>query len=251
MTDKDVVMTSDEVLDYIRENVEGEQIALVELTRFTGNQSKIFADDVIYKINGINIDFIQDNSFQALLSSQAKNSSTLTLTVLRDGQLVDVEDVNLYEIGFKDSNGNYSLALGVKSTGYKFSFGEALLRCVPYTFGFGIKVLQALGQIVTGQVGLNEMGGTIFTIKTIADLSSRSWTYFLTLLPLIAANLAIFNWLPLPALDGSKILLTSIEWIRGKPLFSQKTENLIHTIGFILLLLLVVVLDGYHVIFGF
>lgn len=154
---------------------------------------------------------------------------------------------------FKDADGSYAKAIGVSSTAYRFSFGESLVRCVPYTFGFSWKVLQALGQLIVGK-GLTQVGGPIYTIGTIASLSSQSLSYFLVLLPLIAANLAVFNWLPIPALDGSKILLTTIEWIRGKPLFSQKTENLIHNIGFFVLLGLVFAADIYQIIakiFGF
>ena len=65
---------------------------------------------------------------------------------------------------------------------------------------------------------------------------------FLVLLPLIAANLAIFNILPIPALDGSKIVFTLIEWVRGKPV-NRKVENIIHTVGLLLLFGFVIVID--------
>ena len=65
---------------------------------------------------------------------------------------------------------------------------------------------------------------------------------FLVLLPLIAANLAIFNILPIPALDGSKIVFTMIEWVRGKPV-NRKVENIIHTVGLLLLFGFVIVID--------
>ena len=65
---------------------------------------------------------------------------------------------------------------------------------------------------------------------------------FLVLLPLIAANLAIFNILPIPALDGSKIVFTAIEWIRGKPI-NRKVENIIHTVGLLLLFGFVIVIE--------
>ena len=205
--------------------------------------------DVILKVNGVNIDFIKDNYFNSLISNVAENSDTVDLTIRRNGE-EKLLTLNLYETGIKNSEGIYSKAMGVKSEAYKFTFGESLIRCIPYTFGFSWKVLGALGSLITGQAGINDVGGPIYTIGTIANLSSQSLAYFLTLLPLIAANLAIFNWLPFPALDGSKMVFTTIEWIRGKPLFSQKTENLIHNIGFFLLLALVFIADFYHIIVG-
>ena len=68
------------------------------------------------------------------------------------------------------------------------------------------------------------------------------------LLPLIASNLAVFNLLPFPALDGSKMVFTTIEWIRGKPI-NQKIENIIHTVGLFILFAIVIVADLYHLIF--
>ena len=58
----------------------------------------------------------------------------------------------------------------------------------------------------------------------------------------LSATLAITNLLPLPALDGSKIVFTLIEWIRKKPL-NRKVENIIHTVGLIALFSLTILLD--------
>lgn len=76
----------------------------------------------------------------------------------------------------------------------------------------------------------------------MAELGMMDLRNFLVLLPLIAANLAIFNILPVPALDGSKIVFTAIEWIRGKPL-NRNVENIIHTVGFLLLFGFVIIID--------
>lgn len=215
----------------------------------TVSESGLLKNDVIIKVDGVDIDFISDNYFNALVASASETKTSTTLTVLRNGEKKDIV-VNFYDIGFKNENGEYAKAIGVKSQAYVFSVGEALVRSVPYTFGFSWKVLGALGQLITGKAGINDVGGPIYTIGTIANLSRQSISYFLTLLPLIAANLAIFNWLPIPALDGSKMVFTTIEWIRKKPLFSQKTENLIHNIGFFLLLALVFAADFYHIFVG-
>lgn len=55
-------------------------------------------------------------------------------------------------------------------------------------------------------------------------------------------NLAVFNLLPIPALDGSKVVFTLIEWIRGKPI-NRKVEAVIHAVGFVLLLAFAVLVD--------
>ncbi len=225
---------------------------IVNVTKRTNKgegENYLQPNDVIMSVNGKNVDFIKNNYFNSLIQESAKDSDQVELVVKRNGEYKTLT-LNFYNTGFADTDGNYSKAIGVNSYAYKFTVGESLERCVPYTFGFSWKVLEALGTLITGKAGINDVGGPIYTIGTIAQYSAKSWTYFLTLLPLIAANLAIFNWLPFPALDGSKMVFTTIEWIRGKPLFSQKTENLIHNIGFFILLGLVFVADFYHIIVG-
>lgn len=211
-----------------------------------GVDNSLKQDDVILAVNGTYIDFIKDNTLSDLIAKESKQNDSVTFTVRRQGEQLNIS-VNLFESGLKDKDGNYAKTIGLKSSAYVFTVGESLIRCVPYTFGFSWKVLSALGGIFTGAVGLNDIGGPIYTVRTIATFSQQSISYFLTLLPLIAANLAVFNWLPIPALDGSKIVLTIIEWIRKKPLFSQKTENLIHNIGFFLLLGFVLLADLFHI----
>ena len=61
----------------------------------------------------------------------------------------------------------------------------------------------------------------------------------------LSANIAIMNLLPIPALDGSHVVFTLIEWVRGKPI-NRKVENIIHTVGLISLFLLAIILDIVH-----
>ena len=73
-------------------------------------------------------------------------------------------------------------------------------------------------------------------------MRSFSLRYFLEIAGYIGVNLAVFNLLPIPALDGSKIVFTAIEWIRGKPI-PRKVEAVIHTAGFLLILGFAVLVD--------
>ena len=66
---------------------------------------------------------------------------------------------------------------------------------------------------------------------------------------IISANLAVMNLLPIPALDGSRMVFTAIEMIFRKPV-PRKIEGVIHTIGLVLLLLMVVFLDVFHLVNG-
>ena len=206
--------------------------------------------DVIWKVNGTKIDFGTNNTFTNLIQEQSTES--VILTVNRDGEYQDIE-VSLFDYGvaLTDSEGNIinaSKVIGITSTPYQFRFGEAILRSVPFTFGLAYKILESLWLLISGQLGLSAVGGPLTTITTIATYTQNNFASFFILLPLIAVNLGVFNLLPIPALDGSKMVFTTIEWIRRKPI-NPKVENAIYNIGFIVLLGLVIIADLYHIIF--
>ena len=128
---------------------------------------------------------------------------------------------------------------------YKYSFGESLLRCVPFTFEWTWKTIIVLGQLFTGQLPLTSLTGPVTTINMIASFTQQSASFLLIMLPLIAVNLAVMNLLPIPALDGFQMIFTTIEWVRKKPL-KQNVVNMINNIGLFVLLGLVVVVDIMH-----
>ena len=99
-----------------------------------------------------------------------------------------------------------------------------------------------MGQLLTGDLGLSAFGGPVSTIKLTSQIASRSVQQFLEISAFIGVNLAVFNLLPIPALDGSKVIFTAIEWVRGKPI-NRKVEAVIHAVGFVLLLGFAVLVD--------
>ena len=131
----------------------------------------------------------------------------------------------------------------VYSMAYKgFGFFETIGRSFVYSFQIGGTIFKVLGQLLTGSLGLSAFGGPITTIRLTSEIASRGIQQFLEIAAYIGVNLAVFNLLPIPALDGSKIVFTAIEWIRGKPL-NRKVEAVIHAVGFVLLLGFAVLVD--------
>ena len=106
-------------------------------------------------------------------------------------------------------------------------------------------ILDALGGLFTGSTQLKDMGGTVTAVAQIAEISQMGISYFLLLLPLLAMNLALFNVLPIPSLDGARAVFVLIEMIFRKPV-NRKIEGWIHTVGLFLLLGLVIFFDIYH-----
>ena len=131
----------------------------------------------------------------------------------------------------QDEEGNFLMA----NAAAKFGFFETIGRSFVYSFKIAGSIFRVLGELLTGRLGLDAFGGPVTTISMTAQLASMGLRYFLEIAGYIGVNLAVFNLLPIPALDGSKVVFTAIEWARGKPI-SRKVEAVIHTVGFLLIL---------------
>ncbi len=99
-----------------------------------------------------------------------------------------------------------------------------------------------MGQLLTGKLGLNAVGGTVTTIVQTSKIVSYGLRYALEITAFIGVNLAVFNLLPIPALDGSRALFCLIEWIRKKPI-NRTVEGIIHTVGLFLILGFAILVD--------
>lgn len=203
-------------------------------------QTELQVGDIITHVDGVKVSFINGNTFNSLIA-KFNSGESFEATIVRNGEKQTI----ILEM-FENEDGNKLLGINIKATPY--SFWESLKLCVPFTCVLAWQILALFGQLITGQLGLSGLGGPITTVTTMATLSMQGISNFLVLLPLIAANLAVFNLLPFPALDGSKMVFTTIEWIRGKPI-NQKVENMIHTVGIIILFAIVIIADLYHLIF--
>ena len=143
-----------------------------------------------------------------------------------------------YQEGTEEGEGGYMLA----NATFRFDFWEGLGRAIVYSFKIAGSIFRILGELLTGRLGLSAFGGPVTTIRMTSQIVSRGFRYFLEIAGYIGVNLAVFNLLPIPALDGSKVVFTVIEWIRGKPV-NRKVEAIIHAVGFVLLLGFAVLVD--------
>lgn len=205
--------------------------------------------DIITAIDGKNVYIISDY-ISALGGKNEGDKAEFTL--IRDGETVKTDIILQADCDFKNLSDTATLlsALGVQSMGgtpVKFGFFETIGRSFVYSFKIGGTVLEALGELLTGRLGLSSMGGPVTTITLTSKYATQSFASFLEICATIGVNLAVFNLLPIPALDGSKIVFTVIEWIRKKPL-NPKVENIINTAGFILIVAFAVLVDILHFI---
>ncbi|MFZ5365251.1 MAG: RIP metalloprotease RseP [Patescibacteria group bacterium] len=123
-----------------------------------------------------------------------------------------------------------SIWLGVKT-------GVLMTGSIIKGFGIVIKNL-----VTTGKAGF-EVAGPVGIAVLTGQMTKLGINYLINFAAILSLNLMIINFLPFPALDGGRVLFLIIEKLRGKPI-KPKIENLIHTIGFALLILLVIIVTG-------
>ena len=222
-------------------------------------QSYSFNDkDVILKADGKNI-YLSTDLIKAI--NGKKQGDILDFEVIRNGKKQNVKILLRADADFtnmQDTTKLYS-ALGIYfemdytsgqmqngglyTTGVRFGFFETIFRSVDYSAKLAGSIFAVLGELLTGKLGLSSMGGTITTVAVAADvISVGGFRNVLNIASFIGVNLAVFNLLPIPALDGSRAIFTLIEWVRGKPI-NRRVEGIIHSVGFVLLLVFAIIVD--------
>lgn len=229
----------------------GSGIAKVtDIVATNGNEAVLFENDIILEVDGVAPTFL-NGGISGLMADKDVDED-IVLTINRDGEIINVT-VKKYQKYKTDKDGNNILddkdqpiveskVIGITSEYVKLGFGEALIKCVPYTFNMAWECLKILGQLVTGQLGLDSVGGPITTVQTIATATQTNFKNLILLFPLLAVNLAVFNLLPIPALDGARMVFVFIEWIFRKPV-RRDIEAKIHSVGLMVLFAFVIVVD--------
>lgn len=118
---------------------------------------------------------------------------------------------------------------------YKKSFLLAIKGGFENTFLFVKLMFNFLGMLFQGKVSTNDLSGPIGVINEVGNAAKLGFVNLLFLLGFINVNLGFFNLLPIPALDGSRLIFLLIELVRGKPVDPNK-EGFIHMVGFVLLI---------------
>ncbi|HHY38949.1 MAG TPA: RIP metalloprotease RseP [Clostridia bacterium] len=113
---------------------------------------------------------------------------------------------------------------------------ESLKQGIMYTFGVSFMFIKGLFAMLLGRIPA-DVAGPVGIAKILGDAAKAGIRNLLYLVGLLSANLGILNLLPFPALDGSRLVFLGIEGVRQRPVDPEK-ENLIHFIGFTLLMLL-------------
>lgn len=186
----------------------------------------ILEGDKVSTINNIKINEWEDVS--AAINSE--DGKAVKIEVIRDGEVIVKEITPVEEEG--------RMIIGITPT-----FQKNPISAVKYgalaTWEMGGKMVDVIGQLFTGEVSTKELMGPLGIVNAVGDSAKYGFVYVAQLAALISLNLAIVNMLPLPALDGGRILLLFIRKLTGK-VITDEVEGKIHLIGFALLIGLMV-----------
>lgn len=206
---------------------------------FPAQEAGIQAGDVITKMNGKHIRLAREVSNYVSFHQ----GETVTVTYERDGETY----VTTLEPKTTE-DGRQLLGLSMNSGYVKGGIGKTLFYGV-YEVKYWIDItLQSLKMLVKGQVGVKDMSGPVGVVDMIGETYTESvqislYAVFINMLNiaiLLSANLGVMNLLPLPALDGGRLVFLILELIRGKRINPEK-EGMVHFIGLMALMVLMVV----------
>ena len=172
----------------------------------------------------------------------------ITLTIKRGVDTLELKGVPRVE--FPADQG--ALGVGLARTALiKYPWYEAIGRGLEAVVDMTILIITTLfsllAQLISGNKPAMEVAGPIGIAIMTKQVTALGWTYLLQFTAILSINLAIINILPFPALDGGRIFFILIEKLKGSPI-NHKFENMANTIGFMLLLLLMVVVTFHDFI---
>lgn len=185
--------------------------------------AKLEKGDVIEKINNVEI-----NKWEDIVNniSKAPENQDLSLLVNRDGKDLELNIRPVKEDG--------RLIIGVEPSRERAFFGSIKAGFLQ-TKDFVAKMFEFIAMLFKGQVGADNLSGPVGVVKEIGDAARLGVYTLLILLAFISVNLGFFNLLPIPALDGGRLVFLLVELIRGKAIDPDK-EGIVHLVGFLILI---------------
>jgi len=179
--------------------------------------------DKIVQVEGKNIS--EWNDITDTIGSSG--GDTISVTIERDGAQKS------FQVGVVKAPEDGRRIIGI-TPAYTKNPGKAIVLGTKSTFEMGVKMVEVIGQLFTGEVSTKSLTGPVGIVYMVGDTARMGWIYLAQLTALISLNLAIVNMLPFPALDGGRLLFLVIRLFTGKAI-SDDTEGKIHFIGLMLL----------------
>ena len=191
-------------------------------------QSGLQVDDKIIEIEGRKIFGIYDMNY----AFTNVEDGALDMVVLRDGKKVELKDVKFET---EKEQGITYLKWDFKVYGIKKTVWNYVKQTFSTTVSYCMIIWRSLLDMLGGKYGISAISGPVGVTVAIADAAKQSLLNLLPMMALITVNLGIFNLLPVPALDGGRLVFILFEMIFRKKV-PEKYESVVHTVGFMALI---------------
>ena len=213
----------------------------------TAYQSGLRPGDTIIEVNGRRILMYTDLTMEMQNDADGVLQMVVRRTVGESEQKVTLDAVK-FPVVKDEKTGQQYLQPDFYVDGAERTFWNTITYSAKQEISVATIVWRTLVDLIQGDYGVNDLSGPVGTVDVIADVVGDAvgganpliaWQNLVFIMILITVNLGVFNLLPLPALDGGRLMFLVWEAITRKPV-PQKYEALVHFIGIILLLLLMV-----------
>ncbi len=198
----------------------------------TSVKSGLRAGDEILRVDGRSCLTITEIGY----AFSSVTSGKVDLVVRRDGEKITLKNV---EFKTEEVNGVRYISRDFNFKYQKNSPKTFLTQSVKYTASYGRTVWFSLVDLLRGRYSLNQVSGPVGVATALGKATKVGLDTLLPMLSLITINLGIFNLLPIPALDGGRLVFILAEMIARKPV-PKKYEAWVHTAGFLVLMLFIV-----------
>ncbi len=204
------------------------------------DKNNLKVGDIILGIKGGDEEVAVSKTKEAQNIIGNNKGKEIVLTIKRGADVFDVTVTPRTEY----PEGEGALGVGLvrvevaKYTWYE-AIGGSLLAVLSLTKLIIVTLFSILGKLIVGAKQTVDVAGPIGIAFMTKQVVAMGWVYLLQFTAMLSINLAIINAFPFPALDGGRILFVLIEKIKGSPV-SQKVEQIFHTVGFSLLILLMI-----------
>lgn len=197
-------------------------------------ESGLEAGDEILKLNGKKVD-----SDMFLLKLIVNGDKTARITVRHENGELDNIVITPTKVE-EDGKESYKFGFGLenktergffKAIGYSFRKFWSLIKQMGYTIAY----------LFTGKISVSNLSGPVGIYSVVGETAKTGFINLVYLLGYISLNVGFMNFLPIPAFDGGRLFFLIVEKIKGSPV-SPKFENTVHSIGMLLLMLLMLVI---------
>ncbi len=213
---------------------------------FPAEEQGMQAGDVLTKVNGRKITIYRDLQMYLYMNP----GKELDIEYVRPGENGSQDQRFSAHIVPKFSEENQSYMMGIETSVYRQQTSSIMetLKYSAYEVEYCIRTtIDSVGMLIRGKVGRDDIAGPVRMISVIDETveETRSYGMAVTLLTLanlcllLSANLGVMNLLPIPALDGGRLVFLVIELVRGKPIDKEK-EGMVHMAGMVFLMGLMV-----------